>query len=240
MSNNSRARPGHSTQTIHLRTWLAPAIPLAYIDAVGRVLEQRLGLQVHVSAERSSSGPPREAIDPLNRDGDDLGLMCSPPYRWLADRIPAEGHLMPAIHVFDDSRNRGAPVYFADVYVREASRYQCFEDLRGARFGYNDPCSLSGFLGVAGRLRASRMLGRILRGQHRDGRSSAIVDMLEAGISMKAGRLPALAKYLPVYGAFVHLAHPVQLLFIDLDSQTLSETLQRRFWMQVMRLLSLG
>ena len=123
MSNYSRVRPGSSAKALHLQTWLEPAIPLAYVEAVGRVLEQRLGLQVHVSAERSCSGPPRVAIDPLNRDGVDLGLMCSPPYRWLADRIPSEGHLMPAIHVFDDSRNRGAPVYFADVYVRETSRY---------------------------------------------------------------------------------------------------------------------
>lgn len=38
-----------------------------------------------------------------------------------------------------------APVYHSQIFVRNDSRFKCFEDLRGAVFAYNDDTSLSGY-----------------------------------------------------------------------------------------------
>jgi ABC-type phosphate/phosphonate transport system substrate-binding protein len=50
--------------------------------------------------------------------------------------------------VFDDPRCAGRPVYFADVVVSRAWRGSSLAELCGARWVYNDPCSLSGYFSV--------------------------------------------------------------------------------------------
>ena len=118
---NAQASAPHR---LHIRTWLSPSVPLEYVEAIGDVLHGALGLEVVVSAELTCSGPKRDARDPLTSEEVDIGLMCSPPYRWLRNQTPPGGVLLPVIHVFDDERTRGQPVYFADVYVRSEAPYQ--------------------------------------------------------------------------------------------------------------------
>jgi phosphonate transport system substrate-binding protein len=51
-----------------------------------------------------------------------------------------------AAPVLAEPRYEGRPVYFSDVIVREDSSVRSFDDLRGRRWAYNDPYSLSGWL----------------------------------------------------------------------------------------------
>ena len=65
--------------------------------------------------------------------------------RWLLDSGDDPIRLVPAAPVFDDARLRGQPHYYSDVVVREDHPATEFNDLEGCRWGYNDPCSLSGY-----------------------------------------------------------------------------------------------
>jgi phosphonate transport system substrate-binding protein len=49
-----------------------------------------------------------------------------------------------AAPVMAAARYTDAPIYFSDVVVHADSRFSTFEDLRGARWGFNDPGSYSG------------------------------------------------------------------------------------------------
>ena len=51
-----------------------------------------------------------------------------------------------AAPVMQGERYQGKPVYFSDVIVRRDGSYQTFNDLRGARWSYNEPGSFSGYL----------------------------------------------------------------------------------------------
>ncbi len=74
----------------------------------------------------------------------DLGWICGTPYVCHTDAPdPRFGLLVAPVQA--GARYGGQPVYFSDVVVRAASPYRCFDDLRGARWGYNEPHSHSGY-----------------------------------------------------------------------------------------------
>ncbi len=73
--------------------------------------------------------------------------------------------------MFADERTRGRPVYFCDVIVRRGSSAKSFWDLKDGAWAYNDPCSLSGYGGLAARLgspeRTGPFFGRMIQsGSH--------------------------------------------------------------------------
>lgn len=80
------------------------------------------------------------------RDGSvDLAFLCGLPYVRLSQERP--GMLYPlAAPVLDGPRYEDRPVYFSDVIVRADYPASSFGDLRGQRWAYNDPESLSGCL----------------------------------------------------------------------------------------------
>src|SRR5262249_44571445 len=65
---------------------------------------------------------------------------------------PPSVELVEAAPVFDDPRCAGRPVYFAEVIVPRGSSARSLAELRGARWVYNDPCSLSGYFSVLARV----------------------------------------------------------------------------------------
>ncbi len=73
-----------------------------------------------------------------------VGWICSLPYIWKADRPDPSIELLVAA-IMEGERYKQQPVYFSDVVVRHDSRYRTFDDLRGARWAYNEPNSHSGF-----------------------------------------------------------------------------------------------
>ena len=141
-------RPLHEHDALRLITYLAPGLPLALFEAVARRLADELVLATSLSSDPSRSAPERDGPDPFAADEADLGFLCAPGYLWLAERRPPAVALVPAAFVFDDPRTAGRPVYFADLVVARESRAHALADLRGARWVYNDPCSLSGYFSV--------------------------------------------------------------------------------------------
>ena len=74
----------------------------------------------------------------------DIAWICGLPYIRKADR-PNSGLELLVAPVMLGERYRDRPVYYSDVMVRKESEYLCFEDLRGARWAYNEPGSQSGY-----------------------------------------------------------------------------------------------
>jgi phosphonate transport system substrate-binding protein len=70
----------------------------------------------------------------------DVAFVCSPPLIWLDGAVEAI-----AAPVLTDPRFHGQPRYCSEVVVRRDSRYRSLEDLRGARWAYNEPSSWSGY-----------------------------------------------------------------------------------------------
>src|SRR5690348_1488362 len=76
----------------------------------------------------------------LADDRIDVAFVCSPPLVWLGGAVEAV-----AAPVLADPRFGGRPLYSSDVVVGADSAYRSLDDLRGARWAYNEPSSWSGY-----------------------------------------------------------------------------------------------
>jgi len=74
----------------------------------------------------------------------DICWICGLPYVWRSSR-PTPNIELLAAPVALGARYGGRPVYFSDVIVRADSPYRTFADLQGARWGFNEPGSWSGY-----------------------------------------------------------------------------------------------
>jgi len=137
---------------LRLLTYLAPGLPLALFRTCADALGRALGLRARLASDPTRSAPAPGERDPFRAGTADLGFLCSPGYLWLAETEPPAVALVPAAFVFDDPRTRGRPVYFADLVVRADAPARTLADLRGSRWAYNDPCSLSGYFSVLAEL----------------------------------------------------------------------------------------
>jgi ABC-type phosphate/phosphonate transport system substrate-binding protein len=118
--------------------------------AIADHLAARLGIVVTLRSWSSRSGPAPGGPDPFARAEADIGFLCAPSLLWLEEQGSAE--LLEVAPVHRDPRNGGRPVYFAEIVVANHSPAQRLEELRGARFAYNDDVSLSGYFSVLERL----------------------------------------------------------------------------------------
>src|SRR5438309_3173591 len=125
-----------SVKPLVFANFLAPNMTSVYAAVAARV-----GCAIGVPAELIE-GRDFEQL----RDGSvDLAFLCGLPYVRLAGQCP--GMLQPlAAPVLDEARYQDRPIYFSDVIVRRDSGLATFSDLRGCRWAYNDPDSLSGCL----------------------------------------------------------------------------------------------
>jgi ABC-type phosphate/phosphonate transport system substrate-binding protein len=132
---------------LRLITYLAPSIPAALFRAVAEHLESTCGVAVALQFDERISGPLQGDSDPFADGTADVGFICAPSVRWMHSKDANEIELLPSL-VPSDPRAEGRPVYFADVVVRADSRFQTFDDLRGARWAYNDRNSRSGWFSM--------------------------------------------------------------------------------------------
>jgi ABC-type phosphate/phosphonate transport system substrate-binding protein len=163
---------------LRLLTYLSPGLPLALFGAVADHLRRcpKLdGLRISLASEECVSGPERGSVarseDPFSLGEADVGFLCAPTYLHLREREHPSAELLGVAPVFVDERARGKPVYYCDAIVRRGSSIRAFRDLKGGIWAYNDPCSLSGYGGLAGRLSSSETarsyFGRTIRsGSH--------------------------------------------------------------------------
>lgn len=133
---------------LRLLTYLAPGLPLALFEAVAAHLEDVLGVPTSLESDETRSAPDPDGPDPIGEDRADVAFLCAPGYLWLTARRPPAVELVPAAFVFDDPRCDGRPVYFAELIVHGTSTATSLADLRGTRWVYNDPGSLSGYFSV--------------------------------------------------------------------------------------------
>lgn len=134
-----------AAEPLRARTYLAPGLPLGLFERVCEHLSAALGRPVELSAEARHSGPMGEHDDPFRAGEVDLGFLCSPSYLALRAGERPSVELVPAGFVFQDDRNAGHPVYFSEVVVRAEAAARSLADLEGGTWGFNDPCSLSGY-----------------------------------------------------------------------------------------------
>lgn len=135
-----------------MTTWLAPGLPIGLFRAIADHLGEALDVATELTVESKISGPLKPEDDRFSLGLTDVGFLCPPAYVWLRNPPVDSVRLVPLAPVYDDPRNDGRPVYFSDVVVRNDAPFDSFDDLGGARFGYNDPSSLSGHLSVLSRL----------------------------------------------------------------------------------------
>jgi len=88
--------------------------------------------------------PWQERERRLDSGAIDVGWICGAPYVWKADRADSPIELLAA-PIMNGARYQGQPVYYSDVVVYAASRFQSFADLRGAAWAYNERRSHSGY-----------------------------------------------------------------------------------------------
>ena len=130
---------------LRLLTFLAPSIPLGLYEAIGDYLAACLDVDVSVTSETARSGPGPGTANAFADGIADVGFVCAPSYVWMAAQREPSVTLAGVAPVHDDPRNEGRPEYFAEVVVAPDSDALAFDDLRGRRFAFNDPSSLSGY-----------------------------------------------------------------------------------------------
>ena len=103
--------------------------------ALAGELSARLGLPVRLAEESW-----QEQQRMLDTGAADLAFLCGLLYTQRAERLELLAAPVPAAPRYHDR-----PIYFSDVIVRRESNFMRFEDLRGARWAFNDPGSFSGY-----------------------------------------------------------------------------------------------
>jgi phosphonate transport system substrate-binding protein len=123
-------------------------VPRGLFQYLADYLGDCVGMPTELQIETRHSGPPRGVPDPFSEDAVDVGFLCAPPYIWLRERPEPPVELVPFGLVFEDPQAAGRPVYFSEIVVRKDDSARSFGDLVGARWGYNDRESLSGYYSV--------------------------------------------------------------------------------------------
>jgi phosphonate transport system substrate-binding protein len=109
-------------------------------EEITTYLEQRTGRDFEFV-----TGLAYETIDAMVAEGVvGVAFVCGYPYVLGRDR-PDPIYELIAAPVMADPRYRGAPIYFSDLIVRADSKFESIEDLRGARYAYNEETSNSGY-----------------------------------------------------------------------------------------------
>jgi hypothetical protein len=137
----------HPPAPLRLRTWLAPSLPFALFEVLAERIAGYTGRPVALTSDPTWSGPRPWLADPVATGEVDIRALCAPSPAGLASRPLPSVVAVPALPVPTDPRAAGRPVYFSDVIVR-ADGPRHFSELRGTRWAYNDPCSLSGWFAL--------------------------------------------------------------------------------------------
>ena len=173
---------------IRLLTYLSPGLPLALFGAVADHLRRCPGLggrPIALASEERVSGPERSSVgrseDPFSRGEADVGFLCAPTYLTLRERERPPAELLGVAPVFADERTCGEPVYFCDVVVRRGSSAGSFWDLEGGTWAFNDPSSLSGYVGLSARLGSPEVAGAFFGRTIRSGSHPASVGLVVGG-----------------------------------------------------------
>ncbi len=108
-----------------------------------RELAEYLGARTPTTIEIVTTGMWAEREARFEAGEIALGWICGAPYvEKMARHLPLR---LLAAPVMAHPRYKNRPIYFSDVIVRAESEFLTFDDLRGARWVYNEPNSHSGY-----------------------------------------------------------------------------------------------
>lgn len=110
----------------------------------------------------------------------EVAWICGAPYVRRMDGSQAAIELLAA-PVWRGARYGDRPVYFSDVVVRSQSAARSFDDLRGARWAYNEPGSLSGYESVRAFLAERGWDGTFFSAVVQAGSHQRALDLILAG-----------------------------------------------------------
>ncbi len=111
-----------------------------FYKQVAAYVGEASGLPTHILTDTSPG------IDALFSGGHiEAAFGCGLPYVWKAAEPEPSVRLLAA-PVMPSPRYHDRPIYYADVIVRHASRFQSMADLRGATFAFNQTVSFSGYV----------------------------------------------------------------------------------------------
>ncbi len=139
MSPLRRTPAGHGSRrwpsALRFVTFLAPNL-YPFYEFIAHHAGRQLGLLTELAVGSS--------YDELNSPAVDVAFVCGLPYVELSRA--GEALLEPlAAPILRGKRFGGRAIYFSDVIVHRASRWQSFADLRGCSWAYNEPHSHSGY-----------------------------------------------------------------------------------------------
>ena len=113
-------------------------------DESCRLIAEQVGRRLGVPVEFVGDATWQERDQMLNDGSADIGWICGLPYIKKLEQYPNQFELVAA-PVMQHTRYQQRPVYYSDVIVRHDSPFASFDDLRGARWAYNEPNSQSGY-----------------------------------------------------------------------------------------------
>ena len=113
-------------------------------EFIGRELARYVGERLGLRTEFIADIPWQQRERLLETGSIHAGWICGLPYVLKADQPRSYIELLAA-PVMQGRRYAGRPVYFSDVVVRRDHPARSFRDLRGMRWGYNEPRSHSGY-----------------------------------------------------------------------------------------------
>lgn len=109
-------------------------------EFIARALAAYIGHHVGLATEFVDGVPWQERERMLDAGTAHVGWICGLPYV-LKSKSPSLRMELLAAPVMHGPRYAGRPVYFSDIVVRRDHAARSFDDLRGARWGYNEPRS---------------------------------------------------------------------------------------------------
>jgi phosphonate transport system substrate-binding protein len=139
MSILSRTAEGRGSRrrlkALRFVTFLAPNLYPLY-EFIAHHAGRQLRLPTELAVGSSYAQLSSQAVD--------VAFVCGLPYvqLWGGGAAPVEPLAAPILR---GERFGGRAIYFSDVIVHRASRWQSFTDLRGCSWAYNEPHSQSGY-----------------------------------------------------------------------------------------------
>jgi len=113
-------------------------------DSTCRAIVQYIGEKLDLQTQFIADMPWKQRESLFDSGQIHICWICGLPYVWKVEAGAPVIELCVA-PVMRNARYQNRPVYFSDVIVRRDSRFETFEDLRGASWAYNEPRSHSGY-----------------------------------------------------------------------------------------------
>jgi phosphonate transport system substrate-binding protein len=209
------------------------------MDFFGHALAAYLAQELSLPTRFVGDIPWQERERRFNLGAIQIVWICGLPYIWKAADPTAQIALLAA-PVMAGARYGGKPVYFSDIVVRSDSPFQRFDDLRGARWSYNEPNSHSGYTAIrwylAQRGEGGGFFGRVVEAGSHENSLQLILDGAVDGsaidstvLELEIARRPALAGEIRVLDAIGPSPIPPWLAGGRLPQELLQD-LRQAFW----------